>query len=157
MKNNIGILTLLTNREAAQEGMISLGIENFIPTRVIGQEEQDDVINFTKFLNFNLFETENFVKVHSMEISQNHSHADFFRQTIFVIFLPNLLWKMRLFFTICELSLITQFIKNVDYEPLFNFIQQDFVICTMQYAQNSVKVGQIHTLSTPKIMSGYWI
>ena len=62
---------------------------------------------FTRFLP-KMRESE-FVKLphHSMEISQNHSHADFFRQTIFVNFLPNLLWKMRLFFTMCELSLIT--------------------------------------------------
>ena len=44
---------------------------------------------------------------HIVEITQNYSHVNFFRQTIFVIVLLNLLRKMKLFYTMYESSLIT--------------------------------------------------
>ena len=61
---------------------------------------------------------------HSMEISPNHSHVLIFHQTIFKKISLNLLRKMRLFFTMNEFSLITNFMKNVDYEPLSNFFRK---------------------------------
>ena len=44
---------------------------------------------------------------HIVEITENYSHVKFFRQTIFVNFLLNLLRKMKLFYTMYESSLIT--------------------------------------------------
>ena len=88
-----------------------------------------------------------------MEISQNHSHSNFFRQTIFVNFLPNLLWKMRLFFTICELSPIITLWKMLimnHFSILFSKILS-YVPCGM------LRIVSKLVKSTPWVLLRLWV